>query len=89
LSNFSELEQRDERFIDPIPPFEFQLAFKIISGEFEKAKRAHAARRCPGDGNVVGCRLIVLSERYAIDTESDPYKPPIFFLIDILHNEKR
>jgi hypothetical protein len=82
-------EESDEMRFDPIPPQEFHLSLKIICAEVGKAQRAYATRRCEEFAGPFSCRMTLLSERYAIDAEHNSFDPPIFNLVDILHNEKR
>jgi hypothetical protein len=82
------VEDGNEMRLDPIPPQEFHLALKIICAEVGKAQRAYATRRCEKFSSSFSCRMKLLSDRYAIDAEHNAFAPPIFNLVDILHNEK-
>jgi hypothetical protein len=77
------------KLVDRIPPHEFRTALQIICNEFEKAIRACVSRRCLAGTNIWDCKTIVLSDRYAVDVHINLNDPPIFYLVDIFHNEKR
>jgi hypothetical protein len=62
--------------VDPIPPLEFHLVLKVIASEFRKALRGYESRTCAGNQTGIGCHMISLSKRYAIDAGVDSIDEP-------------
>jgi hypothetical protein len=83
------MENHERSPIDAIPPHKFHLTLRTLLDEFGKTRRSFETRRCASNSDLKHCKMILISERYAVDAKRNPDKSFAFFLIDTLHNEKR